>query len=152
MPFPESLLWAVEQYPDVPPSILEAYIDGVMHRRRVFPAAQEEAQPQPIPVEIRLKDDHYEIRAEIPGVRRDDIKMTATSTFLMIEVERSQDEEEATGHSEFFYGRLARTVRFPVSIDRANIKATYGDGILSVSVAASSASSSPLNMKIINIE
>jgi HSP20 family protein len=107
-----------------------------------------QARVHSIPVEVRLKDSRYEIRAEIPGVDPyKDIQITIRDSHLAIEVQRTQDAE-TIGHSEFLYGKAARTIQLPLGVDLGDIKAKHEHGILTVSIATAAASSSPQHVEI----
>lgn len=86
-------------------------------------------------LEDEVKDGHYEVRAEIPGVDpAKDIEITLREGQLTIKAERSE-KKEFDGRSEFSYGSFVRTVSLPTGADEDDVKATYDNGILTVSVA-----------------
>ena len=86
-------------------------------------------------LEDEMKDGHYEIRAEIPGVDpAKDIDISLREGQLTIKAERSE-KKEFDGRSEFSYGSFIRTVSLPAGADEDDVKATYDKGILTVSVA-----------------
>ncbi|OWL93639.1 hypothetical protein B7435_32905 [Mycolicibacterium peregrinum] len=92
-----------------------------------------------IRVEDELKDDSYELRAEVPGVDpAKDVDVTVRDGVLTIKAERSE-KKEANGHSEFSYGSFIRSVTLPVGADEDAIKASYDKGILTVSVPVTQA-------------
>jgi HSP20 family molecular chaperone IbpA len=86
-------------------------------------------------LEDEVKDGHYVVRAEIPGVDPDkDIDITLCDGQLTIKAERSE-KKEFDGRSEFSYGSFVRTVSLPAGSDEDDVKASYDKGILTVSVA-----------------
>jgi HSP20 family protein len=86
-------------------------------------------------LEDEMKDGRYEVRAEIPGVDpAKDIDITMRDGQLTIKAERSE-KKEFDGRSEFCYGSFVRTVSLPAGADEDDVKATYDNGILTVSVA-----------------
>src|SRR5271168_3842882 len=88
-------------------------------------------------LEDEVKDGHYEIRAEIPGVDpAKDIDISLRDGQLTIKAERSE-KKEFDGRSEFSYGSFVRTVSLPAGAGEDDVKATYDKGILTVSVAIS---------------
>lgn len=88
-------------------------------------------------LEDELKDGRYEVRAEIPGVDpAKDIDITVCGGQLTIKAERSE-KKEFNGRSEFSYGSFVRTVSLPAGANEDDIKATYDNGILTVSVGVS---------------
>ena len=88
-------------------------------------------------LEDEIKDGHYVVRAELPGVDpAKDIDITVRDGQLTIKAERSE-KQDFDGRSEFSYGSFVRTVSLPAGADQDNIEATYDKGILSVAVAIS---------------
>ena len=88
-------------------------------------------------LEDEMKDGHYEVRAELPGVDpTDDIEVSVHDGKLTIKAERTQTTE-SNGHAEFSYGSFIRTVPLPAGADEDDINATYDRGILTVSVPLS---------------
>jgi HSP20 family protein len=89
---------------------------------------------QPIKVEEYVEDDHYMIRAELPGIDPEqDVEVTVGSGYLTIRAERS-DKFEGKRRSEFRYGSFSRTIGLPGNADEDAVKAAYHDGILTISV------------------
>jgi HSP20 family molecular chaperone IbpA len=88
-------------------------------------------------LEDEMKDGRYEVRAEIPGIDpAKDVDITVRDGQLTIKAERSE-KKEFEGRSEFSYGSFIRTVSLPSGADEDDIKATYDNGILAVSVGIS---------------
>jgi len=85
--------------------------------------------------EILDNETAYIVRLELPGVTRDSIDVKATDRNLVISAERpagSQDNDSAPLLSEFRSGTWSRSFRFPHSLNRDALKATYRDGILEI--------------------
>jgi HSP20 family protein len=77
------------------------------------------------------------VRAELPGVEKDDVKVTIAGDRLMIEAEREfeeEDEKEDFYRLELGYGKLMRTVVLPVEVDADKIHAELKEGILNVTL------------------
>lgn len=75
------------------------------------------------------------VRAELPGVEKDDVEVTISGDRLMIEAEREFEEEEKKEtfyRHELGYGELMRTIALPVEVDGEHMEAELKDGILSV--------------------
>lgn len=88
-----------------------------------------------IRLEEELKDGHYVLHAELPGVDpAKDIDITVHNGQLTIKAERSE-KKETGGRSEFCYGSLTRSITLPADADEDAITATYDKGILTVDVA-----------------
>ena len=88
--------------------------------------------------EILDNETAYIVRLELPGVTRDSIDVKATDRNLVISAERpaaSQDNDSAPLLSEFRSGTWSRSFRFPHSLNRDDLKATYRDGILEITAS-----------------
>jgi HSP20 family protein len=89
------------------------------------------------PVDIFEKNDHLVIRAEIPGVNKDDLDVRIENGVLTLHGERKQEtevKEENAYRMERIYGTFTRSFSLPTTVDAGKIAATYKDGILEVTV------------------
>lgn len=94
------------------------------------------------PVDIKEADDKFVITAELPGMKLDDIHIELTQDSLSIRGERKLEEKEEKENYvrvERFYGTFGRTFSLGVPVDADKVKATYKDGVLSVTVPKSAA-------------
>ncbi len=86
-------------------------------------------------VDILDREKELIVRAELPGVEKDDVEVTIMGNRLMIEAEREFEEEEKKEtfyRHELGYGDLMRTIVLPVEVDVDHIEAELKDGILNV--------------------
>ena len=88
------------------------------------------------PVDI-FETDQKEIvlRAELPGLKREDIDLTVENNTLTIRAERRRDEgvpAEQYHRSERGYGMSSRSFTLPNTVDASRVKAEYRDGVLTV--------------------
>jgi HSP20 family protein len=84
----------------------------------------------------------YKVRAELPDVKKDDIKVTLDGGVLTPQGERKQEKEEKdtkVHRREMFYGSFMRSFTLPDDADEAAVTATFKDGILEVTVGKSKA-------------
>lgn len=89
---------------------------------------------QTMRMEDFVKDGHYTIRAELPGVDPEhEVKISVHDGILTIKANR-QEEKVDKQHSEFRYGAFTRRVVLPAAADESHIKASYDKGILEVVV------------------
>jgi len=76
----------------------------------------------------------YTVRAEIPGVKKEDIDVTVHDGVLTINAEsRYEHEEKEEGRvirQERRYGKYVRTIRLGKDVDDSSVKANYKDGVL----------------------
>jgi HSP20 family protein len=91
------------------------------------------------PVEILERDGQLVVRAEVPGVAKDQLRVDVDDGQLVISGERKQDIEENHGgvyRSERIYGRFTRVVALPEGTDVDRAKATFSNGILEITLPA----------------
>ena len=85
-------------------------------------------------VDVRDAQDHFEITAELPGVKRDDIHVHVTDGILTLEAESSEeDKEEREGRvirQERRYGKFRRSFNLGGDVNEDDIKASFSDGVL----------------------
>jgi HSP20 family protein len=86
-------------------------------------------------VDIEEDKDNYIVRAELPGLRKEDITISVRGSRLALSGERAYESEDKgkTYHRiERSYGKFVRHINLPNEIDESKVKATYQDGILTV--------------------
>jgi len=86
-------------------------------------------------VDITETDEEFTIKAEIPEVNKDDVKVTVENGILLLHGERKQEKEEKgkTYHRiERHYGAFNRSFTLPETVDQENVKASFKDGVLSI--------------------
>jgi HSP20 family protein len=82
------------------------------------------------------KDNLY-VRLELPGMKKEDIELSLHEGSLSISGERKGEDRYPGAEvyrAERFFGRFQRTVTLPAPVAPDKIKATYQDGILSVTL------------------
>ena len=80
------------------------------------------------------KGDHYELRADLPGFSKEEIKIDLNGDMMTIRAEHSEEKEEKKENfvrRERRYGSFARNFDL-AGIDKENISAAYQDGVLSL--------------------
>lgn len=91
-------------------------------------------------VDIGETDQEYLIRAELPAVKKEDVRITLDDGMLTISGERKQKTEETKEklhRVESVYGKFSRSFTLPDNADAANIRAESKDGVITVHVAKS---------------
>ncbi len=89
---------------------------------------------QPIRMEDYVRDGRYVIRAELPGIDPEkQVEITVSSGVLTIRAERHEEHEGKT-RSEFRYGTFSRSLTLPAAADEDDVKASYDQGVLEISV------------------
>ena len=88
-------------------------------------------------IDVVDKNSTFMIKAELPGMKLDDIEITIEDRTLTIKGERKTErevKEEEYYRSEGTYGRFLRSITLPSSVDASKIEASYENGILEVTV------------------
>ncbi len=87
---------------------------------------------------IREKDDHFEIKLAAPGFAKKDFAITIDDGCLNISAEKSSEEEkkeDSYTRREFSYNAFERSLQLPENVKDEEVKAHYKDGILSFKLA-----------------
>lgn len=88
-----------------------------------------------IPMDLKETKKDYIVCAEVPGLKKEDIKISLKDNVLSIsgEVKREQEDKDETFHRiERSYGAFARSIQLPKDVDTKNIDASYNNGILEI--------------------
>jgi HSP20 family protein len=96
-----------------------------------------EAAPQ-MKIEVKEDDMAYTVHAEIPGVKKEDIKVTVEGNEVAISAEVKRESEKKEGervvHSERYYGKVYRAFTLDSALDESAAKAQYDDGVLELTL------------------
>jgi len=90
-------------------------------------------------VEVLQRDNNLVIRADLPGLTRDDIKVEVADDGVTIQGERKREHEEEKGgvyRSERSYGSFSRTIALPEGAMTDQAKAAFKDGVLEITMPA----------------
>jgi HSP20 family protein len=94
--------------------------------------------PAQFRVEISENEQAYVLRAEIPGVRKDDINISIDGDQVAISTEVRNEKEAKDGErvlrSERYYGKLYRAFALGQAVDENGASAKYSDGILELTL------------------
>ncbi len=92
-------------------------------------------EPQ-IRMDVSEDEKAFVVKAEIPGVRKDDIKVSIDGNRVSISAELKKEKEEKKGEtvirSERYYGRQFRGFTLQQDVDASKAEASYEDGILAL--------------------
>src|ERR1700704_3595377 len=110
----------------------ESGIDEVF--RGFFRPVRVERAPVTIKMDVTEQDDAYTVKAEIPGVGKDEIQVSIEGSQVTIgaEVKREKDVKngERVLRSERYFGSVYRVFTLPVEVDEATSQAKYENGVL----------------------
>ena len=93
-------------------------------------------------VDVSETDGEYLIKADLPDVRKEDVKIGIEDGVLSVEGERKQEKEEngkRFHRVERSYGKFVRRLALPSDVDSAKIAAEFKDGVLNVHMPKSEA-------------
>lgn len=108
--------------------LFEAPLSELTHGSRLF-------GPWNPPIDVFEDKDSLTVKAELPGMKKEDIELSLHDGCLSISGERkseSKHEGAELYRTERFVGRFQRTVSLPTPVATDKIKAEYKDGVLMV--------------------
>lgn len=118
---------------------LDDLFKGLMLR----PVRLEQQAPQ-IKMDVKENDGAYNVRAEIPGVKKEDIKVDIDGSVVSISAEVKEEKEEKEGgrviRSERYYGNVSRSFSLGQDVDEKAANAKYTDGVLELTLPKKSGS------------
>lgn len=91
------------------------------------------------PVEMLQNNGQLVVRADLPGMTKDDVKVELTDDMLMISGERKQEKEENREgfyRSERSYGSFYRQIPLPEGVKTENANAVFHNGVLEITILA----------------
>ncbi|HTP24903.1 MAG TPA: Hsp20/alpha crystallin family protein [Anaeromyxobacteraceae bacterium] len=89
------------------------------------------------PLNITQDDNNFYLRAEVPGVRANELSVSAVKNRVLLAGRRAieREHEQASYHrKERAEGSFNRTVSLPMEVDSGRVEARYADGILTVTL------------------
>lgn len=89
-------------------------------------------------LDVKETSEKIEVYAELPGLQKQDIKVSIRDNILSLSGEKRREEEEkdANFHRvERVYGTFSRTITLPARVDVNKIEALFKDGVLHLSLA-----------------
>lgn len=91
-----------------------------------------------IKMDVTENDQSYMVKAEIPGVKKEDIKVDIDGNQVSISAETKKETEEKQGEtvvrSERYYGQQFRSFTLSAEIDDEKAEAKYRDGVLELTL------------------
>jgi HSP20 family protein len=88
-------------------------------------------------IEVHAHEGEIVVRADLPGLSKDDVQVDVTDRMLTIQGERRQeceDEHDGGYRTEVRYGSFRRTIPLPEGVDPERIEAQFEDGVLQIKV------------------
>ena len=123
--------------PDTFMSSLNDEINTILRKSfdTVFPEyiLEKEIDGMAMPVDIQEFDNEYKVKAEVPGVKKEDLDIDINKSSVTICAKKQEEKEEKSNKyhkTEFRYGNYSRTVYFPHEIDIKEADAHLEHGVL----------------------
>ncbi|MFC1665611.1 Hsp20/alpha crystallin family protein [Pseudomonadota bacterium] len=92
-------------------------------------------------VDVKEDDDGYTVKADLPGVKKEDIDVSLQDGLLTINAETKMEKEDKEKgrviRQERRYGKFVRSMRLGTGINEAKVKASYKDGVLELKLPKS---------------
>lgn len=87
-------------------------------------------------IDVKEDDKGFTVKADIPGVKKEDIQIDVDEDRISLHAEVKQEKEEKKGekvvYSERSYGMVSRSFSLPTAVDAKGAKAEYKDGVLNL--------------------
>jgi len=104
----------------------------------VRPLRFDVGQQMQIKMDVTKAENAYTVKAEMPGVKKDDIHLSVEGNQVTISGEARKESEEKKGEevirSERYYGKISRSFTLPNDVDEAKVVAKYADGVLNLTL------------------
>lgn len=89
------------------------------------------------PLDIIEEKDSFLVKADLPGMTKEDITVSLQDKYLTIRGERKHEAEKKESsffHRERVYGLFTRTIELPVGVNATKVAANFKDGVLHVTL------------------
>ncbi len=125
-----------EGQPTWPLRDIDKWFDDFFMRPLAIPRTRMMAMPEIMPdVDIFESDGDVVLKAELPGMKKEDIEVTLSDGTITISGEKKQEEEVKKKDYykvERSYGSFCRTFSLPAEVKADKVKSTFKDGVLEV--------------------
>ena len=94
--------------------------------------------PMKFRMEVTENDREYQVLAELPGVKKEEISITITGNEVAVSAEVKHEKDVANGETmlraERYYGKIQRAFALGQEVDEATAQAKYNDGVLELTL------------------
>jgi HSP20 family protein len=122
-------------------------IDEVMREFSLLPSSRG-FEPEPrIRMDVEETDKNYMVKADIPGMKKEDIKVAIEGNTVSIQAQTAEEKEEKGANfvrRERYVGQQYRAFTLPQEIDEKGAEAQYDNGVLCLSLPKKSNSVSKM--------
>ena len=124
-----SALTRLQRFDDVFPELF---------RRAARPLQLTEESPADICIDVTENEYDHQVRAEIPGAKKEDIRVSVDGNFVSISAEIKKEREEKSGSrvllKETYHGTTSRSFSLAHEIDDKEVVAKLEDGVLKLTL------------------
>jgi len=102
-------------------------------------------------LEMTERDHHLMIKVDLPGLKKEEVTVSLTDEGLAIEGERTRETESKKDErftTERIYGRFYRLVPIPAGVNNTEVKATFKNGVLEITVPVPAAAAAKAPFKV----
>jgi HSP20 family protein len=97
-------------------------------------------------IDVSEKDNAYLVKADVPGVKKEDINIRVDGNMVQIDAEVKHDKEtKGNGgkvlRSERYHGAISRAFSLAQDVDETKVQAKYADGVLTLELPKKAAAS-----------
>jgi HSP20 family protein len=88
-------------------------------------------------LDLYQDQDNFTVKAEIPGMKKEEIKLSLHDGVLTLSGERRSEkahDEKGSLRNERFFGHFERSINLPMQVDGTRVAASYEDGVLTVTL------------------
>jgi len=132
--------------------VLDNALDDLMRGFFVRPLNLERPAPVQLRIDVTEDEKGYNVRAEIPGVRKEDINVAVDGNEVEISAEVKNEKEVKEGErvlrAERYFGKVYRAFSLEQDIDETATQAKYADGVLELRLPKKA----PASVKRISIQ
>ena len=125
-------------------NVLDNALDDLMRGFFVRPMNFEPTTPAQLRVDVTENDGGYVVRAEIPGVKKEDINVAIDGNQVEISAEVKTEKDVKEGdkvlRSERYFGKVYRAFALGNDLDEGATEARYADGVLELKLAKKASS------------
>jgi len=103
-----------------------------------FNGTPQTAAAPTIKMDVKEQDDSYQVHAELPGVKKEDIHVMVEGNQVSISAEIQKQSETKEGErvlrAERYFGKVSRTFQLEHDIDDTKAQAKFNDGVLELTL------------------
>lgn len=119
-------------------------VDDLMNELMCYPCnlEKEKAVPETIgrmTADVKEYDDHYELDLELPGYKKEEVKVELEDGYLKVSADHKEEAEKKDDNGKYIrrerrFGKLQRNFYVGNGVQKSGVKATFENGVLALNV------------------